>query len=81
MNNYLAGMTGTVGTNFVQIAVKNERLAEEETEDGRLRCDINFTQTCSALLKFSTEIFCHISFVFISVLRNRLTNCRSFIYA
>ena len=57
VNNYLAGMTGTVGTNFVRIAVKNERLAGEETEDGGLRCDINFTQTCSAPLKFSTESF------------------------
>ncbi|CAH3023881.1 unnamed protein product [Porites evermanni] len=34
VNNYLAGMTGTVGTNFVRIAVKNERLSGEETEDG-----------------------------------------------
>ena len=41
VNNYLAGMTGTVGTNFVRIAVKNERLAEEETEDGGLRCEKN----------------------------------------
>ena len=80
LNNYLAGMTGTVGTNFVRIAVKNERLAGEETEDGGLRCDINFTETCSAPLKFSTESFCHITFVFISVLRNRQTSCRSFIY-
>ena len=80
VNNYLAGMTGTVGTNFVRIAVKNERLAGEETEDGGLRCDINFTETCSAPLKFSTESFCHITFVFISVLRNRQTSCRSFIY-
>lgn len=36
VNNYLAGMTGTVGTNFVQIAVGNERVFEEETTDGKL---------------------------------------------
>ena len=41
VNNYLTGMTGTVGTNFVRIAVKKERLAEEETEDGGLRCEKN----------------------------------------
>ena len=74
VNNYLAGMTGTVGTNFVRIAVKNERLSGEETEDGGLSCDIHFTQTCSVPFKFSTESFCHISFVFNSVLRNRLTS-------
>lgn len=70
VNNYLAGMTGTVGTNFVRIAVKNERLAGEETEDGGLRCD-NFTQTCSVPFEFSTESFYFISFDFNSVLRNR----------
>ncbi|KAL9967377.1 hypothetical protein ACROYT_G025586 [Oculina patagonica] len=31
VNNYLAGMTGTVGTNFVRIAVRNERLYQEKT--------------------------------------------------
>lgn len=31
VNNYLAGMTGTVGTNFVRIAVGNERLHEEQS--------------------------------------------------
>lgn len=36
VNNYLAGMTGTVGTNFVRIAVGNERAFEEETIDGKL---------------------------------------------
>ena len=71
VNNYLAGMTGTVGTNFVRIAVKNQRLCGEETEDGGLSCDIHFTQTCSVPFKFSTESFCRISFVFNSVLRNR----------
>ena len=55
----------------MRIVVKNERLAGEETEDRGLRCDINFTQNCFASLKFSTESFCHITFVFISVLRNR----------
>ena len=70
VNNYLAGMTGTVGKNFVRIAVKTERLAGEETEDGGLRYD-NFTQTCSVPFKFSTESFCYISFDFNSVLRNR----------
>jgi len=30
VNNYLAGMTGTVGTNFVRIAVGNEGLCEEQ---------------------------------------------------
>jgi len=70
VNNYLAGMTGTVGTNFVRIAGNNERsrLAEEETEcGGLLSCDIHFTQTCSVPFKFSTESFCHFSFVFNSV--------------
>ena len=71
VNNYLAGMTGTVGTNFVRVAVNNERLAEEETEcGGLLSCDIHFTQTCSVPFKFSTETFCHFSFVFNSVLRS-----------
>ncbi|XP_031565684.1 uncharacterized protein LOC116300862 [Actinia tenebrosa] len=31
VNNYIAGMTGTVGTNFVRIAVGSESLFEEET--------------------------------------------------
>ena len=71
VNNYLAGMTGTVGTNFVRIAVNNERLAEEETEyGGLLSCDIHFTQTYSVPFKFSTETFCHFSFFFNSVLRS-----------
>ena len=36
VNNYLAGMTGTVGTNFVRIAVGNEGLPEQTTARGRL---------------------------------------------
>ena len=42
VNNYLAGMTGTVGTNFVRIAVGSEELPEEQTEDGKLTCDIYY---------------------------------------
>lgn len=33
VNNYLAGMTGTVGTNFVRIAVENERMRAESTAE------------------------------------------------
>lgn len=33
VNNYLAGMTGTVGTNFVRIAVENERLRDESNSE------------------------------------------------
>ena len=40
VNNYLAGMTGTVGTNFVRIAVESEGLPGEQTKDGKLTCDI-----------------------------------------
>ena len=36
VNNYLAGMTGTVGTNFVRIAVENERMRDESTAEGKL---------------------------------------------
>lgn len=35
VNNYLAGMTGTVGTNFVRIAVGNEGLCEEQAINGK----------------------------------------------
>lgn len=35
VNNYLAGMTGTVGTNFVRIAVENEGLRQEQTISGK----------------------------------------------
>jgi hypothetical protein len=37
VNNFLAGMTGTVGTNFVRIAVRNEGLVDEQTTDGKRR--------------------------------------------
>lgn len=40
VNNYLAGMTGTVGTNFVRIAVGNEGLSEDTATGGKLSCDI-----------------------------------------
>ena len=40
VNNYLAGMTGTVGTNFVRIAVGSEGLPGKQTKDGKLTCDI-----------------------------------------
>ena len=36
VNNYLAGMTGTVGTNFVRFAVENERLRDESTVERKL---------------------------------------------
>ncbi len=35
VNNYLAGMTGTVGTNFVRIAVGNEGICQEQTVSGK----------------------------------------------
>ena len=35
VNNYLAGMTGTVGTNFVRIAVGSEGLLGEQTRNGK----------------------------------------------
>lgn len=35
VNNYLAGMTGTVGTNFLRIAVGNKGLCQEQIVSGK----------------------------------------------
>lgn len=52
VNNYLAGMTGTVGTNFVRIAVGNEEQHDEQTINisGKLLpCDFVLFCLCNDL--------------------------------
>lgn len=55
VNNYLEGMTGTVGTNFVRIAVGNEGLGEEQAINGRYLSIVKFVYTFCNSGEFSIK--------------------------
>lgn len=55
VNNYLAGMTGTVGTNFVRIAVGNEGLLDKSTSEGMTTNRLRKFMTVTGQRELSTK--------------------------